>query len=55
MLAGIGAGIYRDAEDAVRRCVHPDPPVEPDPRVRGRYDELYRAYGALVESAVVRR
>jgi xylulokinase len=55
MLAGIGAGVYRDVEDAVRRCVHPDPPVEPDPRLRARYDDLYRAYGTLVGSTVVRR
>jgi xylulokinase len=55
MLAGLGAGIYRDAEDAVRRCVHAEPAVEPEARLRGRYDDLYRAYRALIESSSVRR
>lgn len=55
MLAGIGAGVYRDVADAVRRCVHADPAVEPDARRRARYDDLYRAYRTLIESAVVRR
>ncbi len=55
MLAGIGAGIYRDADEAVARCVHGDPPVEPDPRAHARYAEVYAGYRALVESAEVRR
>ena len=55
MLAGIGAGIYRDAADAVRRCVHPGPSVEPDLQLRGPYEDVYRGYRALVESTTVRR
>lgn len=55
MLAGLGTGIYRDASDAIARCVHPDPAIEPDPAARAGYDARYRAYRALVDSAVVRR
>jgi xylulokinase len=55
MLAGIGAGIYRDADEAIARCVHADPPVAPDPRAHARYAEVYAGYRTLVESAEVRR
>jgi xylulokinase len=55
MLAGIGAGVYRDVDEAVSRCVRAAPAVEPDPSARARYDDVYRAYRALVESGVVRR
>ncbi len=55
MLAGLGAGVYRDVADAVGRCVHADPAVEPDDRLRGRYDDVFRRYRALVDSTEVRR
>jgi xylulokinase len=55
MLAGIGAGIYRDADDAIARCVRMDPPIEPERPARGRYEEPYRAYRKLAISSVVRR
>jgi len=55
MLAGIGAGVYRDVAEAVQRCVHVEPAVDPDPSVRERCDELYRGYRALAASDVVRR
>ena len=54
MLAGLGAGIYRDPADAIARCVRPDAPVEPDPDAVARYEEGYRSWrgpGRLVGRA----
>jgi xylulokinase len=55
MLAGLGAGVYRDVDEAIERCVHPDPVIEPRPSTRGIYDDAYAAFGELARSAVVRR
>lgn len=55
MLAGIGAGAYRDAAEAIARCVHPDPPIDPDPRLRNLYDGGLAAHLELARSDVVRR
>jgi sugar (pentulose or hexulose) kinase len=55
MLAGIGAGVYRDAAEAIARCVRPDPAIEPSPSSRAIYDQTYAAYLELAASAVVRR
>jgi xylulokinase len=50
MLAGLGAGIYRDVGDAVAHAYRPGPVAQPDPRLRGLYDELYARYLALTGS-----
>jgi xylulokinase len=50
MLAGLGAGIYRDVGEAVAHAYRPGPVAEPDPRLRGLYDELYARYLALTGS-----
>jgi xylulokinase len=50
MLAGLGAGLYRDVAQAVKAAYRPGPVAEPDPRHRGLYDELYARYLALTES-----
>jgi len=55
MLAGLGAGVYRDAADAIAHCVRPNSPVEPDPQAVARYDSNYMAYRALARAAAVRR
>jgi len=55
MLAGIGAGVYRDAPDAIGRCVRPDPPIEPDRRTCEVYDRGYGAWRAFAVTDVVRR
>ncbi|HEY6057069.1 MAG TPA: FGGY family carbohydrate kinase, partial [Candidatus Limnocylindrales bacterium] len=55
MLAGLGAGLYRDVADALRSCVRPDPPIAPDPGAADRYDEVYARYLELASSPVVRR
>jgi xylulokinase len=55
MLAGLGAGVYRDPAEAIQRCVRPDPPIEPSPANRAVYDYGYRAFMDLAASNVVRR
>ncbi len=55
MLAGIGAGAHSGAAEAIERCVHPDPVIEPDPATRARYEEAFAAYRELAASRVVRR
>ena len=55
MLAGLGAGIYDDVEDAIRRSVRPDPSIEPNPAVRAHYDEQFRAWRELAAADLVRR
>ncbi len=54
MLAGLGAGLYRDPTEAIARCSRSDPPVEPDPTVRAAYDDAAAAYRTLAASAAVR-
>jgi xylulokinase len=55
MLAGLGAGVYRNVDEAIARCVRPDPVIEPSASTRSTYDVAYAAYTALATSAVVRR
>src|SRR6266702_1275100 len=54
MLAGLGAGVYRDAAEAVSAGYRPLGRAEPDPAHRALYDDLYERYRALLGSAVVR-
>lgn len=55
MLAGLGAAIYRDVDDAITRCVHPSPPIDPDARIRATYDDCFAAWRELAASTVARR
>jgi sugar (pentulose or hexulose) kinase len=55
MLAGLGAGVFRDVDEAIARCVHPRAPIEPSAASGAIYDERYAAYRELAASAVVRR
>ena len=55
MLAGLGAGQYIDVEDAIRRCVRPSSPIEPDPATRTHYDERFGAWRELAAAGVVRQ
>jgi sugar (pentulose or hexulose) kinase len=55
MLAGLGAGIYHDVDDAIARCVHLSPPIEPDPANHAAYDACSAAWRELAASTVVRR
>lgn len=55
MLAGIGAGVYADAAEAIRRCVRPETFIEPDPVSVALYEDLFEGYSALLASGVVRR
>ena len=54
MLAGLGAGIYRAAAEAVSAGYRPLGRAEPDPAHRALYDDLYERYQALTGSQVVR-
>jgi xylulokinase len=54
MLAGLGAGVYRDAAEAVEAGYRPAGQAEPDPAHRALYDDLYRRYAELLGSEAVR-
>jgi sugar (pentulose or hexulose) kinase len=54
MLAGLGAGVYADAAEAVAAGYRPLGRAEPDPARRALYEDLYERYQALTGSQVVR-
>ena len=54
MLAGLGAGVYRDLDEAIVRCVHLDERIEPDERTSEGYEATYAAHCALADAAVAR-
>jgi xylulokinase len=54
LLAGLGAGVYRDAAEAVAAGYRPAGCCEPDPASRAQYEDLYARYRELLGSAVVR-
>jgi xylulokinase len=54
MLAGLGAGAYRDPAEAILRCVRLERAIEPDPRSRGSYDRARAVYRTLAASDPVR-
>ena len=55
MLAGLGAGVYRDPAEAIERCVRPEPAVDPDPATRAAYVDARAAYRELARAGAVRR
>ena len=55
MLAGLGAGIYSSVEDAIRRCVSLERPIQPDPATHAAYDERFSAWRELAASHVALR
>lgn len=55
MLAGLGAGVYRDLDEAIARCVRFEERLEPDPSVAARYDQAFAAWQTLAASTVARR
>ena len=55
MLAGLGAGVYRDIDEAMLRCVQFEDRIEPSTAAAARYDEAYAAWRRLIRSEVVRR
>ncbi|MGB9752701.1 xylulokinase [Roseiflexus castenholzii] len=44
LLAGVGAGVFQDVDDAVARCVRLTTTTKPDDRAVVRYDEVYAIY-----------
>jgi xylulokinase len=55
MLAGIGTGLYSSVEEAIRRCVHPETAIDPDPRRADFYAGRYAAWCELRAASVVAR
>jgi xylulokinase len=55
MLAGLGAGVYRDPAEAAAACYRPAGRAEPNPAHRALYDEMYQRYLNLIGSPIVRR
>ena len=54
LLAGLGAGVYADAADAVASGYRPEGRWDPDPARRELYADLYARYQALIGSPVAR-
>jgi xylulokinase len=54
MLAGLGAGVYRDPSEAVAAGYRPAETAEPNPANRDLYEELYERYKLLITSPVAR-
>lgn len=51
MLAGVGAGMFRDIDEAVECLTALEPAVfEPDPTTRAAYDDAYRRYRQLFDA-----
>ena len=44
LLAGTGIGVFADVKDAVRKCLHVDRTIEPDPKAALEYDHLFTCY-----------
>ena len=44
MLAGVGAGVYCDLEEAAKRVYRPGKLFEPNPKLVPLYAELYEIY-----------
>jgi xylulokinase len=47
LLAGVRAGVFADAHDAVRRCVHVRDRIEPEPDWTEAYEHGYARYRLL--------
>ena len=47
LLAGVGIGLFKDAKDAVAKCLRIDRSVEPDPAAARQYAALFARYRAI--------
>ena len=52
MIAGIGMGLYEDAEAATHACVHHGDTIAPDPQWQHRYQKAYEIFCDLYDSAL---
>jgi len=50
LLAGIGAGVYRNAEEAVQRTFRVGKTVAPRREMKDTYDRLYASYRMLSDT-----
>jgi sugar (pentulose or hexulose) kinase len=55
MLAGLGAGVYRDVPEAIDRCVRFADRFEPDPANAEAYEDAYAAFQELMAAEIARR
>jgi sugar (pentulose or hexulose) kinase len=53
MLAGLGIGVYPNAESAIATACRPDAPIEPDLANHDRYAAVYERYRAVVASTAL--
>lgn len=54
MLAGLGAGIYANLEEAIAQCVRVGPAVDPDPEAGSVYAETSGVYRRSARSSALR-
>ena len=47
LLAGVGIGLFRDAREAVARCLRIGRTIEPDPAAAAAYAALFERYRAI--------
>jgi xylulokinase len=47
LLAGVGAGFFSDAKDAVAKCLRIGRTVEPDPATAAEYERLFSCYRGI--------
>ncbi|MBQ9770909.1 MAG: xylulokinase [Lentisphaeria bacterium] len=47
LLAGTGAGVFSDCRDAVRKCLHVDREIQPEPALTEFYREEFKTYRAI--------
>ncbi len=53
MLAGLGVGIYPDADSAIAAACRPEPQIQPDPANHDRYEAVYARYRSVVASVAL--
>ncbi len=47
LLAAVGAGVFPDSKTAVRKCLHIDREIQPDPALAAFYREEFKRYRAI--------
>ena len=50
MASSVAAGVYSGYEEAVKKMVHINPPVQPNMEAHQIYNEKYRKYTAIVQA-----
>ena len=50
MCAGIGAGLYKDYDDAIAKCVRLRPRINPNPETVEKLNKRYAEWKMLIET-----